>query len=302
MKRFLVRYRCWVALAGAALALAAPASAWAAFIPNPGPQSSSVGLQGTIPAAPPAQGGTIATPGAGAVFTSTPITVSGLCPNGLLVKVFSNNIFVGSTECQSGSYSIQVDLFSGRNDLVTRVYDALDQAGPDSSVVTVTFNDAQFAQFGTRVSLTSNYAKRGANPGQQLVWPILLSGGTGPYAISIDWGDGKPADLFTEDFPGEFDAKHVYNAAGIYSVTVRATDKNGTTAFLQLVGVGNGQAKQAAATSPTNQPPTSSTRVVWWPAAVLLPLVIAAFWLGQRHELFAIRRHLEQASKDAEQN
>src|SRR4051812_33675736 len=65
--------------------------------------SGSIGLQGTISTAPPTRGATITTPGNGASFNTTPITVGGLCPTGVLVKVFSNNVFVGSTVCQNGS-------------------------------------------------------------------------------------------------------------------------------------------------------------------------------------------------------
>src|SRR5665213_999026 len=160
-------------------------------------KSGSIGIQGTIPSPPPARGATIVVPSNGDVFTNVPITVSGLCPTGLLVKIFDNNVFVGSTVCVNGSYSLQIDLFSGRNDLVARVYDALDQAGPDSNTVTVTFNDAQFLQFGTHVSLTSDFAERGAPPGQKLDWPVILSGGTAPYAVSVDWGDGTATDLLS---------------------------------------------------------------------------------------------------------
>ncbi len=97
--------------------------------------SGSIGIQGTISTAPPTRGATIAVPSNGAVFTTTPITVSGLCPSSVLVKLFANNVFVGSTFCVNGSYSLQIDLFSGQNDLVARVYDALDQTGPDSNLV-----------------------------------------------------------------------------------------------------------------------------------------------------------------------
>ena len=107
------------------------------------------------------------------------------------LKIFSNNVFIGSTTCRGGSYTLQTTLFAGANALVARVYDALDQTGPDSNTVNVTYNDAQFAQFGTVVSLTSLYARRGVNPGTSLSWPLILSGGVGPYAVSVDWGDGS---------------------------------------------------------------------------------------------------------------
>jgi hypothetical protein len=254
-------------------------------------QSGSVGVQGTIPSPPPSRGATIAVPSNGAVFSSEPINVSGICPAGLLVKLFDNNVFVGSVTCSSGgSFSLQTDLFSGRNDLLARVYDSLDQPGPDSSTVTVTFNDAQFQQFGTHVSLTTAYAERGAAPGAELDWPISLSGGVGPYAISVDWGDGTSPDLISQSFPGTINIKHTYKAAGLYNVIVKATDKNGGAAFLQLVGQATGAIQH------TDKPSSGSNNLLiekdvqWWPSLIGLPLIVAAFWLGRRFELADLRR------------
>lgn len=258
------------------------------------PQSTSFGVEGTIPAPPPTQAATIATPSNGQAFTNTPITVAGLCPKGLLIKVFANNVFVGSAMCDSGSYTMQVDLFSGQNDLVARDYDALDQQGPDSNVVTVAFNDAQFLALGSRVTLTSAYARRGANPGEKLTWPIVLSGGTTPYALSVDWGDGTAADLSSQQGAGTVNVAHTYTNAGVYRIVVKASDAKGTTAFLQLVGVANGQASSGIGSSNGTIVQTK-TQYVWWPAAVLLPCVLLTFWLGRRYELNSIRRQLEES-------
>lgn len=269
------------------------------------PQSGSVGLEGTVAAPPPTQAATIATPGNGQTVSKIPITISGLCKTGLLVKVFSNNIFIGSEQCQGGSYSISADLFSGRNDIVSRVYDALDQAGPDSNLVTVTFNDAQFVQFGTRVTLSSNYAQLGAAPGDVLDWPIIISGGVGPYALSVDWGDGTAPDLQSVSFAGQQDVKHVYRTAGIYKVVVQATDHNGTTAFLQLVGVGTGKVSQgtqgsggSSSTPATAITPNKVSPWLYVPIVMIFPLIGSTFWLGRRHELYVLRKKLEKATSD----
>jgi hypothetical protein len=262
------------------------------------PQSSATGLEGTIAGPPPSTPATISIPGNGQTVTSTPITVSGLCKTDLLVKIFSNNVFVGSTVCTSGSFSLKVDLFSGANDLIARVYDALDQAGPDSNVVRVTFNDAQFAQFGTRVTLTSIYARLGADPGKTLNWPLTLSGGLAPYAVSVDWGDGKPQTLLSKSFADTFDVTHIYDSAGVYNVVVKATDANGVSAFLQLVGVGTGQVsgKTGTGASGGNGTTTTTTKsqIVLIPLLLIIPLLAVAFWLGRRHELFTIRKRLEE--------
>lgn len=257
------------------------------------PQSGSVGIQGTIPSPPPSRGATITLPTNGQSFSTLPVTVRGLCPGDVLVKLFKNNVFGGSAPCQNGSFSIVTDLFSGRNDLVARVYDQLDQAGPDSNTVTVTYNDAQFAQFGPHVALTSDFARKGADPGQTIEWPIGLSGGTGPYAISVDWGDGKAPDLISQEFPGIITLKHVYDSAGTYNILIKATDKNGETAYLQLVGIANGKSTTQNANL-SNSKTIIIVKVLWWPAAVAIPLIITTFWLGRRHELFVLRKQLEK--------
>ena len=258
------------------------------------PQSGSVGLQGTISSAPPTQAATIATPSNGQVFTKIPITVSGLCASNLLVKLFANNVFVGSTLCTNGSYSLQVDLFDGLNDLVARVFDALDQPGPDSNTVAVTFQDNQFAGSGVQLlTLTSAYARRGANPGQLLTWPIILSGGTAPYALSVTWGDGKAADLLSESFAGTIDLSHVYDSAGVYNVVIKATDKNGETAFLQLVAVANGAVQSSASsTSGGSSSTLTKTKVLWAPSAALVAFIVVGFWLGRKYQLAALRKNL----------
>ena len=84
-------------------------------------QSGSVGLTGTISAPPPTTGATISFPKTGDNFDKVPIKVTGICPDGLLVKVFKNNVFAGSVQCVGGNFSLQTDLFVGTNDLVARV-------------------------------------------------------------------------------------------------------------------------------------------------------------------------------------
>jgi hypothetical protein len=276
------------------------ASASAQSSPPPeNPQSGSVGLEGTISSPPPSRAATITNPTSGRSFSELPITVNGLCPEGTLVKLFSNNIFVGSTSCTNASFTLQIDLFNGQNDLIARVYDDLDQAGPDSNTVTVTFSDPQIAAAGSRVSLTSNFARMGANPGQTLVWPVILSGGTGPYAISVDWGDGKPLSLKSTQFAGNLSLDHVYDRAGVYRVIIKATDANGSTAYLQVVGIANGAVTSggtAGGKGKENVITITKTQILLWPSMVAIPLILLTFWIGRRYELLSIRKRIENST------
>lgn len=259
------------------------------------PQKGGVGVQGTISAPPPTQSATISSPANGAVFTTLPVTVRGLCPNGLLVKMFKNNVFSGSVPCQSGSYSIQVDLFSSRNDLVARVYDDLDQPGPDSNVVAVTFNDsAARPDVAARVTMTSNYARRGANPKETLSWPIIISGGSAPYAVSVDWGDSTSADVYTQTQAGEFVIKHKFDQAGQYRALIKAADKNGIVAYLQLTAIGNGEVNDTNVQGATADKTPGKTVILWQPIAIALPLIATTFWLGKKYELKRVKSRLSR--------
>jgi hypothetical protein len=262
-------------------------------------QSGSVGLTGTISAPPPSVGATISFPGNGDSFSEVPIVITGLCPDGLLVKVFKNNVFSGSAQCTAGSFSLQTDLFVGTNELVARVFDDLDQPGPDSNIVSVTFQDNAVGA-PTRVSLSSNFAKRGAFPGQTLEWPVILSGGSGPFAFSVDWGDSSEPDLFSQPFAGTIDLSHIYDAPGVYNIVIKAVDNNGGTAFLQLVGIANGPLTQdidagtGQATDGNGDGfSTTKTNIVWWPATLIVPFVVSTFWLGKRYMLHTLKKRIE---------
>ena len=261
-------------------------------------KSGSIGLEGTIPGGVPTQAASITFPTNGATINNLPITVMGICPKGTVVKLYKNNVFTGSAQCSNGSFSIQTDLFTGSNELVARVYNELDQAGPDSNIVTVNYPLSQFGVVN-RVSLTSTFAKRGANPGELLSWPITLSGGIGPYAISVDWGDGTKQDLISQQFPGALNISHKYEKSGTYVVIVRASDKNGEIAFLQLIGVAKGPVTQDDGKKDGAGTTTIvKTRILWLPALIALPLILVAFWLGRKHELDTIHKRLDRGDSD----
>ncbi len=266
-------------------------------IPTPPPEPGSYGLEATKLQAPPTQGATIATPGNGSSYATSPITVNGICPAGLLVQVYDNDVLVGSVECTNGSFSLQVSLFAGTNALTAIDYDDLDQAGPVSNVSTVNYTDTRFSAFGALITLTSSYGRRSSAAGTDLTWPLQLSGGTGPYAFSIDWGDGTAADLRSQPLAGLVTIDHTYKKAGIYQVNIKVTDVNGVSAFLQLVALGNGQVDST--TTPTaNGVSTTVTKVVWIPAVVALILLVPTYWLGRRSQLVTLRNKL---LKDQEQ-
>ena len=157
MKRFLPQLLAGLSLAIVSLLVVSSTTRAITPLPTPDPKPGGYGLEATKTQAPPTMGATITTPANGASFSTSPITVNGLCPQGLLVQVYNNGVMVGSVMCENGSFSVEVSLFAGTNELKAIVYDDLEQAGPESNIATVTYTDTNFTRFGELITLTSNY-------------------------------------------------------------------------------------------------------------------------------------------------
>jgi hypothetical protein len=261
-----------------------------AATPYNGPESASVGLTGVMPGKAPTVAATINTPTNGQHFSAVPISISGTCPANTLVEIFKNNIFAGSTPCSgAGIYSIDSDLLYGQNILVARVYDALNQAGPDSNAVTV-YYDAQPAQAGPIASLDLGGAQlvintdavfRGTFPGQTLNVPISILGGTPPYAVNVEWGDSTNKIVPRNDNVG-FTTDHIYNRAGTYQASIQASDAKGRVAFLSFASIVNGQGNLDStgkiSSTATNQ------LLVLWPLYASAVAVVTSFFIGEKRE------------------
>ncbi len=263
-------------------------------LPTPAPKPGSYGLEATKTQEPPTQAATITTPGSGGSYTTSPITVSGVCQTDMLVQVYNNGVMVGAVMCANGSFSLQVSLFSGTNELTAIMYDDLEQAGPVSNIVTLTYNDTSFSAFGQLITLTSSYGRRSAPAGSELTWPLQLTGGTGPYAFSIDWGDGTAPELKSQSIAGVVAIAHKYKNAGIYNVNIRVTDANGVSAFLQIIAVSSGKvdASTAGATDGANGSSGTKVELLWIPAVIALALLVPTYWLGRRSQVVSIRNKM----------
>lgn len=224
----------------------------------------SVGL--VVQGPGPTVGATIASPLDGfKIVNINPSPVSGTCEPDSFVVVYKGGVLAGSTICsKDGLFSVNVQLHDGQNTLTARNFDNLNQPGPDTPAVTVTFE--------TRVeTVTPNVAPPelpenpviipgvtgpaecedyspagklsvGGKPQVAVVCVprtvatnenrrigILVWGGAPPYALDFDWGSGE-STLVSMDAPGYRTIKVQYASSGIYNVTVRVTDRSSSAA------------------------------------------------------------------------
>lgn len=263
---------------------------------SPGPAAGSIGLTGTVPKAAPTVAATITSPRQGQHFSTTPVTIAGACTPKTLVEVYKNDIFAGSGPCSdSGSYSFEVDLLIGKNVLVARVYDVLNQAGPDSSPVTAYYDAVppQSASLdllnfsGAQLLLNTDAVFRGVFPGQLLNVPVSIIGGTPPYAVNVQWGDSSNSVIARNDNVS-FNAGHTYHKPGTYQITIQASDSQGRVAFLMVAAVVNGQPGGITPVSSISKTPGNKLLMLWPLYAVLVTLVVS-FWVGEQREKHILR-------------
>lgn len=104
--------------------------------------SGSVAVRAIVEGPPPSTGAVITQPRDGEVFQSALTTVKGTCADNTEVFVYSNSSLVGSVLCSlSLTFELQVQLFSGKNNLTALNHDTLGQAGPVTPTVRVTYKN-----------------------------------------------------------------------------------------------------------------------------------------------------------------
>ena len=257
---------------------------------SPGPGAGSIGLTGIMPGPAPTTAATITSPTDGQHFSASPVTVTGTCPDNTLVEIYKNDIFAGSGVCSStGSYSFQIDLLIGQNTLIAKVYDSLNQPGPDSNPTTV-YYDALGAQAagliplnfnGSQLILNTDAVYRGVFPNQNLSIPVSIIGGTPPYALNVQWGDSSNKVVSRNDNL-TFNVDHTYTRPGTFQITLQATDAHGLVAFLTVAAIVNGQPGVNPVASTTK--PSVNNLLVLWPLYTSAAAMVISFWLGERRE------------------
>lgn len=257
-------------------------------------------VTGPLPAAP----AIITSPLDGATFSNPLITVDGTCSAGYVVKIFRNSVFSGSTLCAVGdTFTIQITLTAGHNDLEAQIYNFIDQPGLSGNKVGVTYNapvtpstpsatpantPSNTPQTKTApLTLESTVQYQGALPGHEIVWAIKISGGSAPYAVSVEWNDGS-VDVYSQPMAGTFEIKHTYarpgSYKGAYFIKIRASDSQQRQAVLQLVALIN-ESTYISPVNNTTWPPwfsgVSKRLTVIWPALGLAILMLISYIIGR---------------------
>jgi hypothetical protein len=232
----------------------------------------------------------------GTVYTdNNPVVVLGTCPADTLVKIYKNDVFSAATLCQNGRFSTLIDLFLGSNTLIVRAFNTSNNVSPESTPIRVAKELAgiNLSNVGQQFVITSDIYYRGVGVGEKLSWPITVTGGQAPYAVSIAWGDGK-TDLISRGVPGMFDIQHIYDKPGngyknSYDVTITTTDSAGNRSFVHLVSIVTGGDPGIVGSIKQGYDWSTAIRISWQ-VMITVILLLLAFWLGERREMRLLRK------------
>lgn len=270
-------------------------------------QQGNIQVNGTVEGPPPTQGASITSPTSNQRFTDKIITVSGSCVTGTIVQIYKNGIFAGTEYCDFGSFSLSIDLVPGRNDLVARTMDTLGQYGPNSPTITVFYDQvipsgnqsaassaapqAPNAAIASNLLLDVMKLYQAGLPNRPVTIDIGISGGVGPYALYIDWGDGKN-DLVLQPKSGDLKQQHTYDKPGNYRVIIEASDAEGNRATIQTIVMVNGEFKVTAPSILGDPDKALPILSIAWQIYIVIVLGVLCFWLGERSILHRYRTRI----------
>lgn len=218
-------------------------------------QASDLLVTATVPAPMPSGAPVITTPEDNTTVQSGQMTVSGTCPviiPAVIITINDSDTLIGSGMCTpDGTFSVPVSLDYGTHTLVAVVTTITGQTGASSNQVSVFYERPVTAQkqlagvggnpiasttqtFTQPVRINQSGVFVLIEPDGSAVWQGSFSGGTTPYSVQVDWGDGTSSSYTIND-QRQHNLTHRYKKVSIYGITVEAKDAAGGSTTLHSV-------------------------------------------------------------------
>lgn len=276
--------------------------------------SGDVAVGVVVNGPPPTVGAFITSPIEGITIVNlNPTLVSGTCLVNTFVVVYNDGTLSSSAICKSDStFTVNVQLHSGNNALSAKNFDNLNQPGPVTPTVNITF---------TSVDVVANNVPQPVLPETPVIIPgvapsiaecaaykvpltlplggqphvavvcvprsiaqntdhqigVLVWGGVPPYALNFAWGSGD-STLLSVEAPGYRTIKVHYASSGVYTINIQVTDR--------LSSAATGQSAIQVTNTTTTAPQTLSQIVnnvftgSWLQTPVPLYVIAVGLTLG----------------------
>lgn len=253
--------------------------------------ANSYDVTATVPAPLPTQPAIITSPSAQQHVTTRNVRILGRCSSDTAyVSLYRANEFAGAAICNAETFDIPVTLSPDVNVLLAKALSITGGEGPIAPPIILYYDppspietppEAPFITLSPALAqpalkpaplpllITSDQAYTKHKTGEHSSWTLSIQGGTPPYTMRVEWGDGssttKSVDAATIDFG------HTYTKSGHYQLFIEITDSTNTKAHLQLIAAITGDPIQV----PLSNTDSPSQQLPAWVAPVATSAAVA---------------------------
>jgi hypothetical protein len=220
----------------------------------------------TVPAPIPTGAPVFTSPSDGYTTDNPTVDFEGTCPvitPAVVIGLYEGATLLGSDQCSpSGNFAISAQLTTGAHSVVATVVTITGDTGESSTPLHVTYTlpvttiptspttpvtpgqptsppSVNGDGLAPILQITSDKPFILFQPGIQTTWKGSFAGGSAPYTVHVNWGDGV-SDSFTSD-GSAVSYHHTYTTSGSYTITVTITDQAGYSLTRNFAAVDTSQ-------------------------------------------------------------
>jgi hypothetical protein len=264
-----------------------------------------------VPAPLPDGPAVITSPTDSGTTTQATTVIHGNCPvidPPIIVVLYEGTNVIGSQQCAGdGTFAIPVSLNPGSHTIITQVMNFTGQNGAAGTPVVITYTPtaAQNAPTATGSNAQSSspaddqdagsHIGTGASvyptittdnpflifgPDKDAIWTGDIQGGTAPYTVTINWGDGTIQKIHNVS-EGLFRAHHHYTVMKTYSVRMEVRDVKGRVLGVTITAISPAQFSAYPAPSIIGSTNLSRTWLLYG-LYILTVVALTMFWHRER--------------------
>jgi hypothetical protein len=263
--------------------------------------ASSFSIGATVKAAVPATPPLISSPADGSTVASDSQLVAGSCPiitPQVVVTVLLDDTFAGSAVCDADNdFSLPLRLAPGAHTIVAASLTITGDAGPATPATRVTYTPGGTQATGSVTSQPNGVAS-GENPlyissdtqmmylgdDKTATWSGTITGGTAPYQVVLDWGDGKHQTL--DQAAGLASLAHTYATLASRNMSVSVIDTKNVALHMQYATASFATTAAPATAAPATTTPGSGSSTSIFGLYGLYLTAVAVFgivWVEAKH-------------------
>ena len=270
-------------------------------------KADDIAVSAKIPAPIPTGKPVFTAPANNTTVSNPDVNFEGTCPietPTVVIAIYDGASILGSSPCEpDGTFALTATISPGVRTIAAKVVTITNDFGETSDPLTITYLPPQpttpaspsipptrpgtpaspSSPTGGSLSINPSAAYITFGPLKPAAWTSQFSGGTPPYTVIIDWGDGTRAQTITSvaaDTP--LSLTHRYSEQRSYTITVTITDASGASLTRHYAAVTLAPATYPSGTLTFPQFDTERFTYLTYLLYFATLLILGLFWWAER--------------------